>query len=80
MFRCKNCKTIDDFTLLLSPDYRGEGKINQKFNENKEIVLKVDGYEFIPDLMFMNSHSVCRYCGEIQQWEYYFPHFHNEAV
>ena len=80
MFRCKNCKSVDNFGLLLSPGYKGKGEYSEKFNEHGEIVVNIDGYEFIPDLAFMNSHAVCKYCGEIKTWEYYFPRFHDEEA
>ena len=48
------------------------------FNKSEEVIkykdefsqTKVDGYTFIPDLMFMNQFAVCRYCGQIYMWEY----------
>lgn len=73
MFKCKNCDSIDNFGLMLSPGYKGKGVYSEKRNEHDEIIVNIDGYEFIPDLAFMNSHSVCKYCGEIKKWEYYFP-------
>ncbi|HBH17537.1 MAG TPA: hypothetical protein DDX14_01070 [Cyanobacteria bacterium UBA9579] len=78
MFRCTKCKSVDNFGLMMSPAYKGQGQYSEKFNEHGEIIINVDGYEFIPDLAFMNSHSVCKYCGEIKTWEYYFPRFHDE--
>lgn len=78
MFKCKNCESIDNFGLMLSPDYKGKGIITEKLNEHDEIILNVDGYEFIPDLAFMNSHAVCKYCGEIKIWDYYFSKFHRD--
>ena len=72
MFRCIKCKSIDNFGLMFSPDYKGKRNYSQTINEKEEIVINVDGYEFIPDLNFMNSHAVCKYCGEIKIWEYYF--------
>ncbi|MFH0702489.1 MAG: hypothetical protein V2B14_02985 [bacterium] len=78
MFRCKNCKSLDSFGLMLSPNYKGERKYSEKFNEHDEIIINIDGYEFIPDLGFMNAHAVCKYCGEIKTWEYYFPKFHEK--
>ncbi len=58
---------------MISPAYRGKGEYSQRFNDKGEIIITVDGYEFIPDLAFMNSHAVCKYCGEIKFWEYYNP-------
>lgn len=72
MFRCDNCKKVDKFELMLSPDYRGEGVVKQSFNNKDQIVIVVDGYEFIPDLPFMNGHAVCKYCGNINSWEYFY--------
>lgn len=70
MFVCKNCKSVDKFELMFSPDYEGEKKFLQKYNKKGEIEMTVDGYTFIPDLGFMNDHAVCRYCGEIYIWDY----------
>lgn len=75
MFKCKNCNSVNLFGLILSPNYKGKGDYSEKFNENDEIVINIDGYEFIPDIAFMNGHAVCKYCGEIKIWEYYFPKF-----
>lgn len=75
MFKCKKCNSIDNFGLMLSPSYKGKGEYSQKHNKHDEIVIDIDGYEFVPDLGFMNSHAVCKYCGEIKIWEYYFPKF-----
>ena len=72
MFRCDNCKSIDKFELMISPEYKGEGKFVKSKNSKDEIVIAVDNYTFIPDLAFMNSHAVCKYCGEINIWRYYF--------
>lgn len=78
MFKCKNCGSTDSFGLMFNPNYKGKGEFTQKLNDQEEIVFNIDGYEFIPDLGFMNSHAVCKFCGEIKQWEYYFPRFHNK--
>lgn len=72
MFRCTNCEQIDNFSLMLSANYAGPGVFTQTLNEHGEIIINIDGYEFIPDLAFMNSHSVCKYCGNINCFEYYF--------
>ena len=73
MFRCIKCKSVDNFGLMFSPEYKGKRNYSQTLNEKDEIVINVDDYEFIPDLGFMNGHAVCKYCGEIKIWEYYFP-------
>lgn len=70
MFRCKNCKSIDKFELMFSPEYTGKKIFSQKYNKKNEIQITVDGYTFIPDLIFMNEHAVCRYCGQIYTWDY----------
>lgn len=80
MFKCKNCQTVDKFGLMLSPSYKGKGEYTERKNAHGEIIINIDGYEFIPDLAFMNAHSVCKYCGEIKTWEYYFTQFHEEEV
>ncbi|MFA6989465.1 MAG: hypothetical protein WC197_05290 [Candidatus Gastranaerophilaceae bacterium] len=68
MFRCTKCKNIDKFELMFSPDYKGKGVISKEINSKGEIIITVDGYTFIPDLMFMNGHAVCGFCGEINHW------------
>lgn len=73
MFRCDNCKSIDKFELMISPDYQGKGEFVQSYNKNGEIIITVDNYTFKPDLAFMNAHAVCKYCGEINMWRYYKP-------
>ena len=62
MFKCKNCNSIDKFELMFSPDYKGKKRFSYSYNENNEIEMLVDGYTFVPDLMFMNQFAVCRYC------------------
>ena len=68
MFKCTNCNAIDKFELMFAPDYKGERIFVQKYNENNEIEITVDGYTFKPDLMFMNQHAVCKFCGQIYSW------------
>ena len=70
MFICKNCKSVDKFELMFSPDYRGEKKFSQEYNKDGDIEITVDGYKFIPDLQFMNDHAVCKYCGQIYMLYY----------
>ena len=70
MFICKNCKSVDKFELMFSPDYRGEKVFLQEYNQNGEIEITVDGYKFVPDLQFMNEHAVCKYCGQIYMRDY----------
>lgn len=72
MFRCKKCKSVDKFELMFSPEYEGARNFTQTKNTQKEIIITVDGYTFTPDLEFMNFHAVCRYCGEINIWEYFY--------
>lgn len=71
MFICDNCKSVDKFELMISPDYQGDGKFIKDKNTKGEIIITVDTYTFIPDLAFMNAHAVCRYCGEINIWRYH---------
>ena len=70
MFICKNCKSVDKFELMFSPNYQGEGRFEQSYDKNGKIVITVDGYTFKPDLNFMNEHAVCKYCGQIYTWDY----------
>ena len=60
MFRCKKCGTVDDFGLMLNPGYKGKGEFSKTINEHDELLFNIDGYEFIPDLGFMNAHAVCK--------------------
>ena len=46
MFICKNCKSIDKFELMFSPDYQGERRFAQKYNDRNEIEISVDEYPF----------------------------------
>jgi hypothetical protein len=55
---------------MFAPGYKGSKDYKQEYNENKDIVIAIDGYTFIPDLNFMNRHAVCRYCGQIYIWDY----------
>lgn len=55
---------------MFAPDYKGARNYKQEYNENKDIIITVDGYTFIPDLNFINQHAVCRYCGQIYSWDY----------
>ncbi len=70
MFVCKNCKSIDKFELMFSPEYRGEKHLEINYNDKNEIIITADGYTFVPDLRFMNEHAVCKYCGQIYMWDY----------
>ncbi len=70
MFKCKKCNSIDKFELMFSPKYKGSKTFSVEYTKNNDIKINVDGYTFIPDLTFMNSHAVCKYCGNINCWDY----------
>ncbi len=70
MFKCKKCNSIDKFELMFSPSYSGSKQFEVIYTKNNDIKINVDGFTFIPDLSFMNSHAVCRYCGNINCWDY----------
>lgn len=70
MFRCKRCNSKDKFELMFNPDYKGEKNFQIAYTLNNDIKITIDGYTFIPDLSFMNSHAVCKYCGNINCWDY----------
>ena len=53
MFICKNCKSVDKFELMFSPEYTGNRKFSQKYNDKGEIEISVDGYTFVPDLRIL---------------------------
>ena len=70
MFKCKKCNAVDKFELMFNPEYKGSKTFNLEYSKNQDIIITVDGYTFIPDLKFMNAHAVCRYCGNINCWDY----------
>ena len=70
MFICKNCKSVDKFELMFSPEYQGSKTFKHKYNSKNEIEITVDGYTFVPDLVFMNQFAVCKYCGQSYMWDY----------
>ena len=70
MFKCKKCNSIDKFELMFSPTYQGSKTFDVTQTKSGDIQITVDGYTFIPDIGFMNSHAVCRYCGQIHCWDY----------
>lgn len=70
MFKCRECNSTE-FKLMLQPSF--QGKVDIDTNENNEVVVKVNGKEFVADLMFMNQFAICRECEAIKSWEYYFP-------
>lgn len=74
MFKCKECSSTE-FQLVVHPDYEGMVQVN--CNEHNEVVVTTNNQEFIADLMFMNQFAVCRDCGAIKSWEYF---FHNPVV
>jgi hypothetical protein len=56
---------------MLQPSF--QGKVAVETNDNQDVVIRVNGKEFIADLMFMNQFAVCADCEAIKSWEYYFP-------
>jgi len=50
-----------------------QGKVEARTNEHQELVLTVNKKEFIADLLFMNQFALCKCCGGIKKWEYFFP-------
>ncbi len=70
MFKCKKCNSIDKFELMFNPNYKGSKSFSVEYTKNNDVKISVDGYTFIPDLTFMNNHAVCRYCGNINCWDY----------
>ncbi|MBE7704779.1 MAG: hypothetical protein E7Z90_03060 [Cyanobacteria bacterium SIG29] len=70
MFKCKKCHSDDKFELMFNPSYQGTKNFDIANTINGDIQITVDGYTFIPDLTFMNNHAVCRYCGQINCWDY----------
>lgn len=70
MFKCKKCKHKDDFELMFSPEYKGAKDFSVEYTKNNDLKITVDGFVFVPDLNFMNHHAVCKYCGNINCWDY----------
>ncbi len=70
MFRCTDCQSTA-FQLMLQPGHKG--KVDARTNEHQELVLTVNKKEFIADLLFMNQFALCKACGGVKKWEYYFP-------
>ena len=70
MFKCKKCKSADKFELMFNPQYTGAKNFSVEYTKNGDIKITIDGYTFIPDIRFMNTHAVCRYCGNIGCWDY----------
>ncbi|MBQ4122853.1 hypothetical protein IJD44_03910 [bacterium] len=70
MFKCKKCNSKDKFELMFNPEYKGEKNYEFEYTKNNDVKITVDGYTFIPDLTFMNGHAVCKYCGNINCWDY----------
>jgi hypothetical protein len=70
MFKCKACYSTE-FQLMLQPGFQGNVLIRN--NEFHEVVVSVGSQEFVADLMFMNQFAVCKECGSIKCWEYFFP-------
>jgi hypothetical protein len=70
MFKCKECES-GEFQLVVHPDV--ETLVEISFNEFGEVVVKAGSQEFVADLMFMNQFAVCKGCGGIKMWEYFFP-------
>lgn len=70
MFKCRQCGSTQ-FKLMLQPSF--EGQVDISTNENHEVVVQVNGKEFIADLLFMNQFAICRECEAIKSWEYHFP-------
>lgn len=70
MFKCKECDSTD-FQLVVQPGFKGNVQV--RCNEFNEVVVSAGSQEFIADLMFMNQFAVCKGCGGIRTWEYFFP-------
>jgi hypothetical protein len=70
MFKCKECGSTE-FQLVVHPDH--QGMVDVHCNEFNEVVVTANNREFIADLMFMNQFAVCKDCGAIKNWEYFFP-------
>jgi hypothetical protein len=70
MFRCTSCQSTE-FQLMLQPGQ--QGRVDVRTNEHQELVLTVNKREFIADLLFMNQFALCKCCGAVKKWEYFFP-------
>lgn len=56
--------------MMFNPEYKGKREFNVEYTQNNDIKITVDGYTFIPNIQFMNTHSVCKHCGNINCWDY----------
>lgn len=70
MFKCRSCQGTE-FRLLLQPDFKGSVEVDQ--NAHGDVLIRVNGTEFVADLMFMNQFAVCAGCDTIGAWLYYYP-------
>lgn len=70
MFICKNCKSVDKFELMFDENYQGIKEYKFYYDKKGDMIIDVNGYNFKPDLSFMNNHAVCKYCGQIYIWDY----------
>jgi hypothetical protein len=70
MFQCTACQS-SEFQLMLQPGQ--QGKVEARTNEHQELVLIVNQKEFIADLLFMNQFALCKACGGMKTWQYFFP-------
>ncbi len=69
MFKCKQCQGTE-FQLVLQANVQGQVTVSA--NPFNEVVVTVGEREFIADLMFMNQFAVCKECGGIKCWAYFF--------
>lgn len=76
MFQCQKCGSTQ-FNLAVQPGFKGD--ISVTTNADDDVVIVVNGKEFVADLMFMNQFAVCLQCDAIKSWAYFFPNVQSEA-
>ncbi len=56
---------------MCQPSFKGQIEVDK--NDHGDVVVRVNGKEFIADLLFMNQFAVCESCDAIQAWQYHYP-------
>lgn len=70
MFQCKMCGS-KAFQLMVRPEF--QSNVVFQSNDKGEVLIQVNGQEFVADLLFMNQFAVCKDCDAIRCWEYDLP-------
>ncbi len=49
------------------------GHIEVETDHHQDVVIRVNGQEFLADLMFMNQFALCETCDSVGDWQYFYP-------